>query len=190
MFKYNLPISKASIANSLIFSTTIIGTPIMGALIDTVGYNGTWAMAGVLLATGTHLLLMLSNGLSYLPYISGMMYSIAYTLWYPAIFPLIAVLVNEKQVTTAYGFTFSILSVVYAVLAVITGVLVDYSGYMILELCFILIHCLVILLMGALLLNDALSKDPRVNISSRERRRKKELVIVNGHPKNEKDPLI
>lgn len=190
MFKYNLPISKASIANSLIFSTTIIGTPIIGVLIDTIGYNGTWAMAGILLATGTHLLLMLSNGLSYLPYISGMMYSIAYTLWYPAIFPLIAVLVNEKQVTTAYGFTFSILSVAYAILAVITGVLVDYNGYMILELCFVLIHYLVILLMGALLLNDALSKEPKVNISSHEKKRQKQLVIVNTHEKNERDPLI
>ena len=182
MQKYKLGLIPASIANALVFSSVVLVSPVIGILVDRLGFNSIWGIVGLLIAFNTHLMLMVSYGQRLFPFIAGIMYSISYTLIGPSLIPLPALLVRENQVATAYGILKSTYNFVFSVLTITTGVLVDNVGYMILELFFTFLLYLAIIILMTLSIIDWMSPEKKVNISGR-RRRKKEGIV------DEKQPL-
>ena len=170
--KYKLGLIPASIANALVFSSVVLVSPIIGILVDRLGFNSIWAIVGLLIALSTHLMLMVSYGQRLLPFIAGIMYSISYTLIGPSLIPLPALLVRENQVATAYGILKSTYNIVFSVLTIATGVLVDNVGYMILELFFTFLLYLTIMILVTLSIINWMSPEKKVNISGRRRRKK------------------
>ena len=162
--KYGLDIDVANIANSLIFGATIILTPLVGILIDKIGFNLLWLMAGILAALATHLILIVSLNQVYVPFLAGVIYSISYTLAGPAFSPLPALLVEEDHIATAYGIFRSNYNLVFSILTVVTGALVDHAGYFILEIFYSLLICIAGYIVLTLWLRDATSDKPKINI--------------------------
>ena len=176
--KYKLGLIPASIANALVFSSVVLVSPIVGILVDRLGFNSVWAIVGLLIALCTHLMLMVSYGQKMFPFIAGIMYSISYTLIGPSLIPLPALLVRDNQVATAYGILKSTYNFIFSVLTITTGVLVDNVGYMILELFFTFLLYLAIMILVILSLIDWISPNKKINMSGSGRRRQKKEGIV------------
>ena len=92
--KYRLSIIEASVANSLIFAAVIFLTPLIGILVDIFGYNLAWAQFGVVTGIVCHLMYATSTGESYIPYLIGILYSVSYSFFGIAVWPVPALIVQ------------------------------------------------------------------------------------------------
>ena len=157
--KYGLSLRAASLANSLVFSATIFLTPVMGYVINAVGYHLLWTISGLAIAVIAHLMLLLSNpGLTYIPYLASVIYSISYTLLGSSYWPLIGFLVEANQIGTAYGIVLGIHNLFWGLLAIVSGAIIDNNGYFVLEIMYSLLSYLVLMVSVLMLLIDLVSK--------------------------------
>ena len=157
--KFGLSLRAASLANSLVFSATIFLTPVMGYVINAVGYHLLWTISGLAIAVIAHLMLLLSNpGLTYIPYLASVIYSISYTLFGSSFWPLVGFLVEANQIGTAYGIYFGFQNLFWGLLAIVSGVIIDISGYFVLEIMYSLLSYLVLMVSVLVLMIDLISK--------------------------------
>ena len=190
--KYRLSIIDASVANSLVFGAVIVFTPLIGILIDILGYNLAWAQCGVVIGIVCHLMYATSSGESYLPYLIGILYSVSYSFFGISIWPVPALIVQEHQLATAYGFTKSPYNLGYAVITIITGVIIDYAGYLFVHIYYLLLLYIVFILLIAMWILEAVSNKSKINISgwTRRKRLKREKEKTFGSAENESNDLF
>ena len=161
--KYGLSLVTASIANSLIFSATILATPVIGYIVNAIGYHILWTIGGIISGLIVHIVLLASNpGLTYVPYITGTIYSISYTLIVASYWPIPGLIVDENQIATAYGINNATSSLFWGLLAIITGFIIDNFGYFVLELVYVSLMFLVIMVAVLVLVIDLTSEKPLV----------------------------
>ena len=87
--KFGFDTRKANFANVLIFTGPIIIVPFVGLLFDYVGYNILWAVFGLFLAMAAQALYVIGDGLmDFMPFIAGITYSVAYSFFTNAMYPL------------------------------------------------------------------------------------------------------
>ena len=157
--KYGLSLRAASLANSLVFSATILLTPVMGYIVNAIGYHLLWTISGIAIAVIAHLILLLSNpGLIYIPYIASIIYSISYTLFSSSFWPLVGFLVGGNQVGMAYGIYLGVQNLFWGLLAIVSGVIIDNNGYLVLEIMYTLLSYLVLMISVLVLMIDFVSK--------------------------------
>ena len=157
--KYGLSLRAASLANSLTFSATILLTPVMGYIVNAIGYHLLWTISGIAIAVIAHLILLLSNpGLIYIPYIASIIYSISYTLFSSSFWPLVGFLVEGSHVATAYGIYLGVQNLFWGLLAIVSGVIIDNNGYLVLEIMYTLLSFLVLMISVLVLMIDLVSK--------------------------------
>ena len=157
--KYGLSLRAASLANSLVFSATILLTPVMGYIVNAIGYHLLWTISGIAIAVIAHLILLLSNpGLIYMPYIASIIYSISYTLFSSSFWPLVGFLVEGSQVATAYGIYLGVQNLFWGLLAIVSGVIIDNNGYLVLEIMYSLLSFLVLMVSVLVLMIDLVSR--------------------------------
>ena len=157
--KYGLSLRAASLANSLVFSATILLTPVMGYVVNAVGYHLLWTISGLAIAVIAHLMLLLSNpGLTYMPYLASVIYSISYTLFSSSFWPLVGFLVEGNQVGTAYGIYLGVQNLFWGLLSIFSGVIIDNNGYFISEILYSLLSYLVLMISVLVLMIDLVSK--------------------------------
>uniref|UniRef100_A0A1X7UXG6 Lysosomal dipeptide transporter MFSD1 n=1 Tax=Amphimedon queenslandica TaxID=400682 RepID=A0A1X7UXG6_AMPQE len=157
--KYGLSLRAASLANSLVFSATILLTPVMGYVVNAIGYHLLWTISGLAIAVIVHLILLLSNpGLTYIPYIASIIYSISYTILGSSYWPLVGFLVETNQIGTAYGIVLGVHNLFWGLLAIVSGVIIDKNGYFVLEMMYSLLSYLVLMVSVLLLMIDLISK--------------------------------
>lgn len=136
MQKFGLSSVAAGTANSLVFCSAIIIAPFIGFFINHVGRHTSWTIAGVLFALATHLILLISGKQLFAPYLAGVVYSISYAITIPSLYCIPGIVIDPSQTATAYGFVHCSYNIVMTVLAIVSGILIDYFGYLILELMF------------------------------------------------------
>ena len=168
--KYRLSIIEASVANSLIFAAVIFLTPLIGILVDIFGYNLAWAQFGVVTGIVCHLMYATSTGESYIPFLIGILYSVSYSFFGIAVYPVPALIVQEHQLVTAYGLAKSSYNLGYTVISIISGVIIDSAGYFFMSIYYLLLLYIVFIILIILWAMEAMSKESKINISGWKRR--------------------
>ncbi len=144
MQKYNFSIHEASFANSVVFFGVASITPLFGIIVSSTGFMLSWAQFGVVLAFLSHSLYVLTNVDNHASvFIAGMIFSVSYALVVIVAFSLPGQLVSKGQLSTAFGLLKSTQNVSYVVTCLITGILVDFAGYIFMELYYLILILLV-----------------------------------------------
>lgn len=120
--------------NSIIYSIAAIASPLCGYIVDKTGRNVMWVFFSTTITIGAHALLAFSfiN-----PYVGTILMGMAYSMLASSLWPLVALIIPEYQLGTAYGICQSVQNLGLAVVSMFAGYIVDKGGYLMLELFFI-----------------------------------------------------
>ncbi|XP_055327665.1 major facilitator superfamily domain-containing protein 1-like [Paramacrobiotus metropolitanus] len=150
--------------NSLVFLISAVASPLLGFTIDRVGRNVMWCLASILLTLLAHALLSFTF---WNPFIAVSIMGIAYSMLASSLWPMVALVVKEEHLGTAYGVMQAVQNLGLAVFSIVTGVIVDGAGYLILGVFFLGCLC-VALLAGIVLFLYNEKVDGLLNLSARE----------------------
>lgn len=151
-FKYGLTQQQASTVNSLVYLISAGASPVLGFLVDRVGRNLIWVIVAVLCSWGAHTL-MAYTFLS--AYAAMAILGVAYSMLASSLWPMVALVVPEHQLGTAYGFMQAVQNLGLAVVSLVAGVIVDEKGYLWLEVFFCSCMSVALMISVLLLLVDA-----------------------------------
>lgn len=132
--KYGLDHDTANTIDSIVYLISAVASPLLGLMVDKVGRNLLWVFISVFLTLVCHMMLGFTTINPWIPMIGiGLTYSLlACGLW-----PMVALEVPEHQLGTAYGIMQSVQNLGLAVVSIAAGAIVDYKGYIFLEIFFI-----------------------------------------------------
>jgi MFS family permease len=123
--KFSVSIDMSGMLTSLIIWGTIIFTPLFGAYVDKKGKRASLMIFGSILLIASHLVL----SLTYIsPYIAMFALGIAFSLVPAAMWPSVALIVDEKKLGTAYGFMTSIQNVGLWAFPILAGWILDSTN--------------------------------------------------------------
>uniref|UniRef100_G3WZ83 Lysosomal dipeptide transporter MFSD1 n=1 Tax=Sarcophilus harrisii TaxID=9305 RepID=G3WZ83_SARHA len=163
--KFNLSSQEASAINSIVYIISAPLSPVFGLMVDKVGRNIFWVLCAVLATVASHTLLALTF---WNPWIAMSLLGVSYSLLACALWPMVAFVIPEHQLGTAYGFMQSIQNLGLAVMSIVAGVILDLCGYFFLEIFFIACVSVSFLAVVLLYLVDY-SRGGSLNYSARER---------------------
>lgn len=145
--KFDFSPENANTVNSIVYIISAVASPLLGFLVDKVGKNVFWVILSILVSIGCHALLAFTfiN-----PYVAMCILGIAYSMLASALWPMVALIIPEYQLGTAYGIAQSVQNLGLAVISLICGKIVDSSGYLLLEVFFLACLC-VALITGVLI---------------------------------------
>lgn len=132
--KFRFSSQSASAINSIVYIISAPMSPIFGLLVDKTGKNIVWVLCAVATTLVAHMMLAFTF---WNPWIAMCLLGFSYSLLACALWPMVAFIVPEHQLGTAYGFMQSIQNLGLAVIAILAGVILDTRGYLILEVFFI-----------------------------------------------------
>ena len=137
--KYGLSINLANTANMLIYLVTVTA-PLVGIVITFIGFPIYWGLFGLLISTLMHLILALSGGQGFVPFVVTPGIALAYDIFKAGVWPLIGLIVPENLLTSAFGVVSGLNNLFYACNDIIIAVIIDQKGYFIMEMFFILLQ--------------------------------------------------
>ena len=162
--KFRFSDKMANIANFLVFASPVLVTPFMGMLIQSIGFNVYWGIAGTVLALVSHALFnIIQDDYAFLPYLLAVVLALSYSFFGISIFPLPSLIVREHQLTTAYSFFGLLYCVIFSGISVSSGAVIDDGGYMWFEIYSFLLLWVVLALLIFLCVIDVFSKGKKVN---------------------------
>jgi len=167
--KFGLSQAEANTCNSLVYLISAGASPFFGFVVDRTGRSLYWLMLAILMTLASHVLLTFTF---VTPFVAMVMMGIFYSLLACSLWPLIPNEVEDHQTGTAYGIMQSIQNLGLGVCAIVSGKIVDSSGYLMLEAFFILCLCASLFTTVILLLWDH-SHDHGMNCSPKERSERK-----------------
>lgn len=100
MHKFHYTPDEANNINSMIYLVSALSSPFFGFIIDKVGFNITWIFLSTFATTISHCLLVFTQ---VDPYVGMIMMGIGYSMLAASLWPLVALIVPEYQLSTAYG---------------------------------------------------------------------------------------
>nr|KAF6478110.1 major facilitator superfamily domain containing 1 [Molossus molossus] len=163
--KFGFSSQAASAINSVVYVISAPMSPIFGLLVDKTGKNIIWVLCAVVTTLASHILLAFTL---WNPWIAMTLLGLSYSLLACALWPMVAFVVPEHQLGTAYGFMQSIQNLGLAIVSILAGMILDTRGYLFLELFFI--ACVSLSLLAVVLLylvNRA--QGGNLNYSARQR---------------------
>ncbi len=168
--KYDLSIDTASIANSLSYASIVMVTPLVALAIDYYGYNLVWGLVGLTFAIASNILYIVSGPSLFVPFLAATLSSCAYSFFGTSIWVTPGFIVEKHQITTAYGVAMSVLAVGVSLIGVISGVIIDKFGYLVVLVFNVLILFFTILLNLYVFMLDCCAEDQVLNVSGKKRR--------------------
>lgn len=168
--KFDFSPSAASAVNSIVYIMSAPCSPVLGFFITLFGYHLFWILVAVVMTLGCHALL----AFTFLnPWVAMTVMGLAYSILACALWPLVAYLVPEHQLATAYGFMQSIQNLGLGLISLLAGSILDSKGYFMLEIFFCM--CISVALIATLLLYIVdFSRGSGLNMSAKERDVKRE----------------
>ncbi len=110
---------------SMIFTASMIFTPLLGLLVDKIGKRGIMLIFGSLLLVPAHSIL----GLTYIhPVIPMIMVGVSFSLVPAALWPVIPIMVEERRLGTAFGMMTCIQNIGLTIFPFLAGKIRDLSG--------------------------------------------------------------
>ncbi len=123
--KFSVSVESSGLLSSLIIWGTIVFTPIFGGFVDKKGKRASLMLIGSALLFVCHLTL----GLTYLtPYVPMFVLGIAFSLVPAAMWPSVAMIVDEKKLGTAYGVMGSIQNLGMWGFPILAGYILDTTN--------------------------------------------------------------
>lgn len=98
--KFGFDPDAANKVNSIVYLISAIASPLLGLLVDKTGKNIFWVFLSILVSIGSHGLLAFTfvN-----PYVGMCILGLAYSMLASALWPMVALVIPEYQLGTAYG---------------------------------------------------------------------------------------
>ncbi|XP_015512581.1 major facilitator superfamily domain-containing protein 1 [Neodiprion lecontei] len=164
--KYDYSPAAANNVNSLVYSISAFASPLLGYLVDRLGKNVSWVFISILGTIVAHGLLTFTfvN-----PYICMITLGLSYSMLASALWPLIALVIPEYQLGTAYGIAQSVQNLGLAVVSILTGMIVDSGGYFMLEMFFLAWLCVSLLATIGIWLSDITTTGGYLNMTPGQR---------------------
>eukprot|EP00117_Sycon_ciliatum_P004809 scpid49543/ scgid9021/ Major facilitator superfamily domain-containing protein 1 len=163
--KYDISSGEAHLVDSLVYLISLGGAFVFGIVVDKVGRNLLFVNIAIVFTIVSHGLLAFTF---VTPYAGQILMGTAYSLLACALWPMVAMVMKEHQLGTAYGIMQAIQNLGLAVVAYAAGVLVDKSGYLLLE-CFFLAWLCLALFCGMILYVVDSARGGNLNLSVAER---------------------
>ncbi|XP_028418530.1 major facilitator superfamily domain-containing protein 1-like, partial [Dendronephthya gigantea] len=151
-YKYDVTPATASILNSIMFFISAGASPVFGFLVDKFGRNVSWILLGVSMTLGCHVYMAFTF---FSPIVSMVFMGLSYSIVACALWPLVALVVPEHQLGTAYGLMQSIQNLGLALINMAAGAIVDAKGYLFLEVFFCAWLCIALMCTIMLYLADS-----------------------------------
>uniref|UniRef100_A0A8C9ZPZ1 Lysosomal dipeptide transporter MFSD1 n=1 Tax=Sander lucioperca TaxID=283035 RepID=A0A8C9ZPZ1_SANLU len=145
--KFNFSPAEARAVNSIVYIISAPASPLLGFVVDRTGRNVVWVMIAVVATLAAHMMLAFTF---WNPWIAMSLLGVSYSLLACALWPMVAFVVPEHQLGTAYGFMQSIQNLGLALVAMAAGAILDTRGYLFLEMFFCI--CLCFALMAVVML--------------------------------------
>ncbi|XP_036612775.1 major facilitator superfamily domain-containing protein 1 isoform X2 [Trichosurus vulpecula] len=165
MGKFKLSEQQASAVNSIVYVISAPLSPIFGLMVDKTGRNIFWVLCAVVATMASHMIMVFTF---WNPWIAMCLLGISYSLLACALWPMVAFVVPEHQLGTAYGFMQSIQNLGLAVMSIVAGEILDIWGYFFLEIFFIACVSVSFLAVVLLYLVDC-TRGGSLNYTSRQR---------------------
>ncbi|XP_074887403.1 lysosomal dipeptide transporter MFSD1 isoform X5 [Buteo buteo] len=99
--KFRFSSQEASAINSIVYIISAPMSPVFGLLVDKLGKNIIWVLCAVITTLASHIMLAFTF---WNPWIAMCLLGVAYSLLACALWPMVAFVVPEHQLGTAYGF--------------------------------------------------------------------------------------
>ncbi|XP_074183123.1 lysosomal dipeptide transporter MFSD1 isoform X7 [Rhinolophus sinicus] len=163
--KFGFSSQAAGAINSVVYVISAPMSPIFGLLVDKTGKNIVWVLCAVVTTLASHMLLAFTL---WNPWIAMCLLGLSYSLLACALWPMVAFVVPEHQLGTAYGFMQSIQNLGLAISSIIAGMILDTRGYLFLEVFFIACVSLSLLAVVFLYLVNR-AQGGNLNYSARQR---------------------
>ncbi|KAG2462976.1 MFSD1 protein, partial [Polypterus senegalus] len=117
----------------IVYIISAPASPVLGFMVDKTGKNVIWVLCAVVTTLAAHVMLAFTF---WNPWIAMSLLGISYSLLACALWPMVAFVVPEHQLGTAYGFMQSIQNLGLAVISIAAGSILDNRGYLFLEVFF------------------------------------------------------
>ncbi|XP_037958170.1 major facilitator superfamily domain-containing protein 1 isoform X2 [Teleopsis dalmanni] len=136
MKKFDFPADAANNVNSIVYLIAAVASPVFGFVIDKTGCNVSWVFTATLSTIGAHSLLAFTM---VNPYVGMIIMGLSYSMLAASLWPLVALIIPDYQLGTAYGFCQSVQNLGLAVITIVAGMIVDKTpdNYIWVELFFI-----------------------------------------------------
>lgn len=100
MQKYDLGPEEANHVNSIVYVISAVASPLLGFVIDKTGRNVMWIAISIVTTIAAHSLL----AFTYVnPLVCMIVMGLSYSLLASSLWPLVALIIPEYQLGTAYG---------------------------------------------------------------------------------------
>lgn len=100
MQKYNFGPEEANHINSIVYFISAIASPLFGFVIDKTGRNVMWILISITTTIAAHSIL----AFSYInPWYGMFLMGLSYSMLASSLWPLVALIIPEYQLGTAYG---------------------------------------------------------------------------------------
>lgn len=164
--KWSFDDAEANGVDSIIYTISAVVCPIFGYLIDVTGRNIIWVFSATVITLVSHgaLAFTLWN-----PWFAMCLMGIGYSVLACALWPMVAFIIPEHQLGTAYGIMQSVQNLGLAVTPFIAGLLVDLKGYIVLEVFFLGCLCVCLLFIVLLFVSDD-NRGSYLNMSAHQRK--------------------
>ncbi|XP_028276324.1 lysosomal dipeptide transporter MFSD1 isoform X2 [Parambassis ranga] len=140
--KFNFSPAEARAVNSIVYIISAPASPVLGFMVDKTGRNVIWVITAVVTTLAAHIMLAFTF---WNPWIAMSLLGVSYSLLACALWPMVAFVVPEHQLGTAYGFMQSIQNLGLALIAIAAGAIVDNKGYLVLEVFFCACICIALI---------------------------------------------
>lgn len=125
MDRFHYTEAEANNVDSLVYLIAAVSSPIFGMFIDFFGRNVTWVLTATITTIGAHALLTFTE---LTPYVGMSIMGLSYSMLAASLWPLVALIIPEYQLGTAYGFCQSVQNLGLAVISILAGLIVDKSN--------------------------------------------------------------
>lgn len=165
--KWQYEPARADAIDSIVYVISAATSPFIGLLVDKVGRNLVFLLIASLLVMFAHVIMALTLWNLWIPMI---MLGIGYSIMCSALWPLVAIAVPQQQLGTAYGVMQAIQNLGLAIASNVTGMLVDWKGYITVELFFVFWVAISVIFCIALMIIDS-STEGMLNMTPAQRKR-------------------
>ncbi|XP_018409468.1 PREDICTED: major facilitator superfamily domain-containing protein 1 [Nanorana parkeri] len=172
--KFQFSPLQAGAINSVVYIISAPLSPFFGFVVDRIGKNIIWVMCAVVSTLAAHLMLAFTF---WNPWIAMSLLGVSYSLLACALWPMVAFVVPEHQLGTAYGFMQSIQNLGLAIIAIVAGVILDSRGYLFLEVFFSACICMAIIAVVMLYFVNLL-RGGDLNLSTWEREKLQKQAAI------------
>lgn len=163
--KWGFDLDSANQVDSIAYVVSAAVSPVLGFCVDKLGYNLSWVFVAIFTTLAAHMLLAFTF---VTPWAGMVIMGVGYSLLACALWPMVALVIPERQLGTAYGVMQCVQNLGLGVVPLIAGAIIDVNGYLILSVFFQ--ACVCCSLIGAVVLFLLNSKrDGMLNLSVSKR---------------------